>query len=84
MAFTEDWNLGTNDLMIPKQQCIARTKKRQSKICGEESDTTRKVQAAPGLWIHAPLCHYHQHIWDEALDWGGAVLYREMLCSFEH
>jgi len=65
----------------PKQPCQARTYRRRGDICGEPSDTTRKVQAAPGLWIHVRLCHYHQHVWDEAQDWGGPEVEREERCG---
>lgn len=64
----------------PNQPCQARLRKR-GPICGQPSDTVRKVQAAPGLWIHVRLCHRHQHIWDEALDWGGPEPIREQPCG---
>jgi len=65
-------------------QCEARGRKRKianrrgGKIrCDRPADTIRRIEGAPGLWIHVPLCHEHQHIWDEAGRWGGALLYRE-------
>ena len=64
----------------PKVPCQARTYRRKGDICGEPTDTTRKVQAAPGLWIHVRLCHYHQHIWDEGQAWGGPDIVEEPLC----
>lgn len=65
----------------PKQPCQARHYRRKGDICGKPSDTTRKVQAAPGLWVHVRLCHHHQHVWDEAQEWGGAEPIREKPCG---
>lgn len=64
----------------PERPCLARAYRRRGGICGDPSDTIRKVQAAPGLWIHVPLCHPHQHVWDEAQDWGGPDVVRETPC----
>lgn len=50
--------------------CVARSRRR-AKPCGRPADTTRKIHAAPGIWVHLSLCHEHQHIWDSAKDdWG--------------
>lgn len=64
--------------------CAARAYRRLCDPCGEPADTIRRVQAAPGLWVHAPVCHYHQHLWDEAGEWGGAIVYREDPCPLDH
>ena len=65
-------------------RCQARGKKRKrlggrgGRIrCDREADTIRRIEAAPGFWVHVELCHDHQYIWDEAGKWGGAILYRE-------
>jgi len=64
-------------------RCLARNHRRQSPPCGEPSDTVRKFQAAPGLWVHVPLCHAHQHVWDEAGDFQGREVFRELPCNRE-
>lgn len=66
--------------MTSDDGCMARSFKRCSPVCGEPTDTTRKVQAAPGLWIHVKLCHFHQHHWDEGEQWGGPNVLRETPC----
>lgn len=65
----------------PDHPCQARAYRRRGDICSEPSDTTRKVQGAPGLWVHIRLCHLHQHIWDEATEWGGPEVIREESCG---
>ena len=70
--------MGTPD---PNKPCEARHYRRKGNVCGKPSDTTRKVQAAPGLWIHVRLCHQHQHVWDEAQEWGGAEPIGEKPCG---
>ncbi len=67
-----------------KRKCWARTYRRGSKPCGEPSDTTRAFQAAPGLWIQVPLCHYHQHILDEGSRFEGPTVHREPPCEVKH
>jgi len=64
-------------------KCLARSNRRQSPPCGEPADTVRKFQAAPGLWVHVPLCHEHQHVWDEAEDFTGREVFREPPCKRE-
>jgi hypothetical protein len=61
----------------PDRPCEARSHKRSTPTCGKPGDTVRRIQAAPGLWIHIDLCHAHQHVWDEAWDWGGPDVKRE-------
>ena len=61
--------------------CVARAYKRKSDVCGAPADTVRRVQAAPGLWVHVSLCHLHQHIWDEGSKWGGPDILRESTCG---
>jgi hypothetical protein len=61
--------------------CQARSHKRGISPCGKKSDTVRRVQAAPGLWIHVKLCHFHQHHWDEGLQWGGPLVVQEAPCQ---
>ena len=66
-----------------KATCLARKRKRHIKPCGVVADTIRRIEAAPSIWIHVPLCHEHQHVWDIAGEWGGAVIYREDMEGWE-
>ncbi len=70
--------------MKKPRKCRARAFRRGAKPCGEPSDTTRTFQAAPGLWIQVPLCHFHQHVWDEGGQFKGPVVHREPPCPIKH
>lgn len=64
-------------MSVEAEPCDARMPKRRTKPCGEESRTSRVIQAAPGLWIHVNLCHFHQAIWDQAVNWKERRVVRE-------
>lgn len=67
-----------------KRPCQAQTCKRKGPTCGEPTDGNRFIHAAPGVWIQIPLCHFHQHVWDEGRDWSGPQLFRKTPCTLEH